>query len=66
MLLDQQPITADTNKLISIVENWSLKVRMLNLQWEDADWQRTESGEAWQAPSRDELDTDYWYAMGEA
>lgn len=64
MLLDQQPITADTNKLIDVLENWSLKVRMFNLRWEDVDWQRLETGEEKMLPERP-VDHDYWYDMGE-
>ncbi|GAB7347906.1 hypothetical protein MBLNU459_g5429t1 [Dothideomycetes sp. NU459] len=38
MLLNQQPITADTNKLMDVLESWTVNARMLNLQWEDVDW----------------------------
>lgn len=68
MLLDQQPITADTNKMITMIEGWSLKVRMLNLEWDDVDWARAEAEEHERSvlvPSREGLDTDYWYDMGE-
>jgi len=71
MLLDQQPITADTNKMITMIEGWSLKVRMLNLDWDDVDW-ADENGAGAQVgqrtvvvPSRDGIDADYWYDMGE-
>jgi engulfment/cell motility protein 1 len=70
MLLNQKPITADTNRLIDVIENWSLKVRMLNLQWEDVDFEGGNEGpdgsREWEAkiPSREGLDADYWYEMG--
>lgn len=67
MLLNQQPITADTNKLITIMEDWSLKVRMLNLRLEDAEWEQGQIGLGGDrpVPSREGLDADYWYDMGE-
>ena len=64
MLLDQQPITADTNKMIAMVADWSLKVRMLNLEWEDVDWEG--QGQAEHLYNREGLDTNYWYDMGES
>jgi len=64
MLLDQQPITADTNRMIKTIEEWSVKVRMLNLEWEDVDW--TDDGADQPIVyDREGLDTDYWYDMGE-
>ncbi|KAF2151208.1 hypothetical protein K461DRAFT_295285 [Myriangium duriaei CBS 260.36] len=71
MLLDQQPITADTDRLVSTMENWSLKVRLLNLRWEDADWQgiRQGEGQVCSGPElhfpRPEFEGEYWYDMGE-
>ncbi|PSK46185.1 Engulfment and cell motility protein 2 [Elsinoe australis] len=93
MLLEQTPITADTTRMIGIVEEWSLKVRLLNLNWEDVDWERADAAaaangvagegkgsggadgvgkggragavDADTVPSREGLDDDYWYDMGE-
>ncbi|KAJ5622798.1 hypothetical protein N7490_011403 [Penicillium lividum] len=42
MLLSQQPITAETNKLIDLVSNYGLKIRLLNVRFDDA----TFAGEA--------------------
>jgi len=64
MLLNQQPITADTNKLVKVLESWTLKVRMSNLRWEDVDWQQAEAGEPKALPLRP-TDRDYWYEMGD-
>lgn len=64
MLLNQQPITADTNKLIDVLEAWTLKVRMFNLRWEDVDWQQAETGTPKDLPPRP-IDRDYWYEMGD-
>lgn len=65
MLLNQQPITADTHKLVDILEKWSLKVRMLNLQWEDAEWLHAQHGVEHNRSiaSREGLDGNFWYDM---
>ncbi|KAJ5963131.1 hypothetical protein N7481_013436 [Penicillium waksmanii] len=42
MLLNQQPITAETTKLIDLVGNYGLKIRLLNVRFDDA----TFAGEA--------------------
>ncbi|BCR92319.1 ELMO/CED-12 family protein [Aspergillus chevalieri] len=57
MLLNQQPITAETNKLIDLVSNYGLKIRLLNIRFDDAVF----VGEAPQVPSREGLDDDYYY-----
>ena len=71
MLLNQQPITKDTTRLIDMMEDWGVRLRMLNLRWEDVDWEALELSvkgdrvEAREVPSRDGLDDDYWYALPE-
>ncbi|WEW58553.1 hypothetical protein PRK78_004021 [Emydomyces testavorans] len=57
MLLNQQPITAETNKLINLVSNYGLKIRLLNVRFDDA----TFAGECPEIPSREGLDEDYYY-----
>ncbi|KKZ62974.1 hypothetical protein EMCG_02685 [[Emmonsia] crescens] len=57
MLLNQQPITAETNKLINLVSNYGLKIRLLNVRFDDA----TFVGDSPEVPSRDGLDEDYYY-----
>ncbi|KAJ5909188.1 Engulfment/cell motility ELMO [Penicillium taxi] len=57
MLLKQQPITAETNKLIDLVGNYGLKIRLLNVRFDDA----TFAGEAPPVPTRDGLEEDYYY-----
>jgi len=57
MLLNQQPITAETNKLIDLVSNYGLKIRLLNIRFDDAVF----AGEAPQVPSREGLDDNYYY-----
>lgn len=68
MLLDQQPITKDTTRLVEMMEDWGVRLRMLNLRWEDVDWQAMEErakggAEAGnrKVPTREGLDDDYWY-----
>ena len=84
MLLDQQPITAETHRLIDAMEGWGMKVRLLGLGlgMEDVEWEddsrkseRMEKGRVNRdgdglvgkdrVPSRQDLDADYWYDMGE-
>ena len=57
MLLNQQPITAETNKLIGMVQDYGLKIRLLNVRFDDMAF----TGEAPEIPSREGLDEDYYY-----
>lgn len=58
MLLNQQPITADTNKLATLIASYGLKIRLLNLRFEDVE------AEDPHLPTREGLDDDYWYDIG--
>ncbi|XHG08070.1 hypothetical protein AWENTII_011195 [Aspergillus wentii] len=57
MLLNQQPITAETNRLISLISNYGLKIRLLNVRFDDAAF----AGETPKVPPREGLDDDYYY-----
>ncbi|KAI9740579.1 MAG: hypothetical protein M1834_005160 [Cirrosporium novae-zelandiae] len=57
MLLNQQPITTETNKLINIVTNYGLKIRLLNVRYDEDAF----VGESPEIPSREGLDDDYYY-----
>ncbi|KAL1960674.1 hypothetical protein VTO42DRAFT_6504 [Malbranchea cinnamomea] len=57
MLLNQQPITSETNKLINLLSNYGLKIRLLNVRFDDAAF----VGECPEVPSREGLDEDYYY-----
>ncbi|KAL2809874.1 ELMO/CED-12 family-domain-containing protein [Aspergillus granulosus] len=57
MLLNQQPITAETSKLIKLISNYGLKIRLLNVRFDDAVF----AGEAPAVPSREGLTSDYYY-----
>lgn len=59
MLLDQAPITAETHKLIKMVEEYGLKIRLLNVRVEAA-YAGPPPG-AGVVPSREGLDDDFWY-----
>lgn len=72
MLLGQQPITKDTTRLIEMMEDWGVRLRMLNLRWEDVDWEALEMSVEGDAavledvkpvPSRDGVGDSYWYAL---
>ncbi|KAI9722725.1 MAG: hypothetical protein M1812_001656 [Candelaria pacifica] len=56
MLLNQTPITSETSKLIQFVSNYSLKIRLLNVRFDELGM----GGEP-EVPSREGLDEDYYY-----
>ena len=57
MLLDLQPITSETGRLIAIVQDYGLKIRLLNVRFDDM----ALAAEAPEIPSREGLDEDYYY-----
>lgn len=61
MLLNQAPITAETNKLVNLVSDYGLKIRLLNVRMDGA-LEGPPPG-AGVVPSRDGLDEDYFYEM---
>ncbi|WQF77888.1 Putative pleckstrin domain, ELMO domain, armadillo-like helical, PH-like domain superfamily [Colletotrichum destructivum] len=61
MLLNQAPITAETNKLVNLVSDFGLKIRLLNVRIEAA-YNGPPPG-AGVIPSRDGLDEDYFYEV---
>ncbi|ORY66398.1 ELMO/CED-12 family protein [Pseudomassariella vexata] len=61
MLLDQAPITAETQKLISLVGDYGLKIRLLNVRMEAA-YSGPPPG-AGVVPSREGLDAEYYYQV---
>lgn len=58
MLLSQQPITAGTNKLVNLIGGYGLKIRLLNVRFEDF------SIEEPVLPSREGVDEEYYYDIG--
>jgi engulfment/cell motility protein 1 len=58
MLLNQQPITADTNKLVTLIGGYGLKIRLLNVRFEDVGMEEPI------LPSREGLDDEYYYDIG--
>ncbi|KAF3769098.1 hypothetical protein M406DRAFT_337388 [Cryphonectria parasitica EP155] len=61
MLLNQAPITAETNKLVTLVSDYGLKIRLLNVRV-DAVYSGPQPG-AGAVPSREGLDDDYFYEV---
>jgi engulfment and cell motility protein 1 len=61
MLLNQTPITAETNKLVGLVTDFGLKIRLLNVRLGDGHAGPTEGAGA--VPSREGLDEDYYYEV---
>lgn len=55
MLLNQQPITNETSKLIAMIRDYGLKIRLLNVRFEELGWAE---GEEPEIPGREGLDDD--------
>jgi engulfment/cell motility protein 1 len=64
MLLNQAPITAETNKLVTLVSEYGLKIRLLNVRLEHmyGSGPGQENGVG-VVPSREGLDEDYFYEI---
>ena len=65
MLLEQQPITAETNRLIHMISEYGLKVRLLNVRFNDEEGivEGMDGIDGPQIPSREGLDDDYYYEI---
>ncbi|KAH0832768.1 hypothetical protein AYO21_00330 [Fonsecaea monophora] len=65
MLLDQQPITAETNSLIHMISDYGLKVRLLNVRFNDEEGivEGMDGMDGPEIPSREGLDDDYYYEI---
>ncbi|KAL3427637.1 ELMO/CED-12 family protein [Phlyctema vagabunda] len=61
MLLNQAPITAETNKLVTLVTDYGLKIRLLNVRLDDG--MEGAPQDAGVVPSREGLDDDYYYEV---
>ncbi len=61
MLLNQTPITAETNKLVNLVSDYGLKIRLLNVRMDGA-LEGPPQG-AGVVPSREGLDEDYFFEI---
>ncbi|KAG8530790.1 uncharacterized protein KY384_004147 [Bacidia gigantensis] len=59
MLLNQQPITNDTSKLINMIRDYGLKIRLLNVRFDEMGMNGP--GEGPEMPSREGLDEDFYY-----
>ena len=60
MLLNQQPITAETAKLVNLVTGYGLKIRLLNVRYTE---NRFEGGKGPELPTRMGVDDDYYYDL---
>lgn len=63
MLLDQQPITAETKRLVHMLSDYGLKVRLLNVRFNDEEGivEGMDGMDGPKIPSREGLDEDYYY-----
>ena len=59
MLLNQQPITNETSKLINMVKDYGLKIRLLNVRFDEMGMNAP--GEGPEMPSRDGVDEEFYY-----
>lgn len=57
MLMNQPPITSETEKLIAMVRDYGLKIRLLNVRFDDI----ALAADVPEIPSREGLDEDYFY-----
>lgn len=65
MLLNQAPITSETNKLVGLVSEYGLKIRLLNVRLDEGNtggFAGLREG-AEKEPSREGLDEDYFYEV---
>ena len=65
MLLGQAPITTETNKLIGLVGEYGLKIRLLNVKLDGLGMEEGRERGIGVVPSREGLDEDYWFEIGE-
>jgi len=65
MLLNQAPITADTNKLVDLIAGYGLKIRLLNVRFDELPpgWEDGEGGHM-EMPGRDGVDEEFFYEIG--
>ncbi|RAL66466.1 hypothetical protein DID88_006156 [Monilinia fructigena] len=63
MLLNQAPITSETNKLVSLVSEYGLKIRLLNVRLDDVNAYGGPQAGMGKVPSREGLDEDYYYEV---
>lgn len=62
MLLNQQPITAETAKLVNVVTGYGLKIRLLNVRYTENRYEDG-MGKAPELPNRIGVDDDYHYDL---
>ncbi|KAL8964732.1 MAG: hypothetical protein Q9183_004250 [Haloplaca sp. 2 TL-2023] len=68
MLLGQQPLTSETRKLVDLVAEYGLKIRLLNVRFDEQGPEGMGEGGGGgggpEVPSREGLDEAYYYDMG--
>lgn len=66
MLLGQTPITGETNKLVDFIAKYGLRIRLLNVRFEEVmgTLEGSESyGKKVEMPSREGIDDEFYYEM---
>lgn len=57
MLLNQQPITSETSKLIKVIGDYGLKIRLLNVRFDEG------GAEEPQIPGREGVEEEFYYSV---
>ncbi|KAL9102835.1 MAG: hypothetical protein Q9163_002050 [Psora crenata] len=61
MLLNQQPITNETNKLTNMIRDFGLKIRLLNVRFDEMGVGGPGMVEVPEMPGREGVDDEFWY-----
>lgn len=60
MVLNQQPITNETDRLVGMVRDYGLKIRLLNVRFDELGLQ---GGGEVAMPSREGVEDEFWYEI---
>lgn len=66
LLLGQTPITAGTNKLVDFIAKYGLRIRLLNVRFEEVMGNlegKTSYGKQFEIPSREGVEDEFFYEM---
>ena len=64
LLLNQAPITAETNKLVDFIAKYGLRIRLLNVRFEEDGFVNGEASRKVDIPGHEGIDEDYFYDIG--
>lgn len=64
LLLNQTPITTETNKLVDFIAKYGLRIRLLNVRFEEALGGTGAYGKEVHLPGREGVDEEFFYDIG--